>query len=170
MSTSQFDCIIVTATDVHQSAAFLEELRQRQRGGVFPDALIIAVPDPVGARIGSGGATLNALLCGAEALAKKQGAAFFATDKEWLQQQRFLILHSGGDSQRLPICSVRGKAFCSLPALSDHNESDLNAPIGTSSAGSMRVALYVFFFFFFYNALDRRRVICALCIATQTTS
>lgn len=25
-------------------------------------------------------------------------------------------LYSGGDSQRIPICSVRGKAFCSLPS------------------------------------------------------
>ena len=34
----------------------------------------------------------------------------------WLATRRFLVLHSGGDSQRLPICSVRGKAFCTLPS------------------------------------------------------
>jgi hypothetical protein len=27
-----------------------------------------------------------------------------------------MIMISGGDSQRIPICSVRGKAFCSLPS------------------------------------------------------
>ncbi len=36
--------------------------------------------------------------------------------------KRILILHSGGDSQRMPICSVRGKAFTSLPSVASQHE------------------------------------------------
>jgi fucokinase len=92
--TAAFDCVIVTASDEHQSSAYLQELRWRQCNGCFPGALIIAVPDPKGARIGSGGATLNALVMGAQALAAQTKGN--ASDPAWLQTKRFLVLHSGG--------------------------------------------------------------------------
>jgi hypothetical protein len=107
------------------------------RSGFFPTEC--AAPSSSGARIGSGGATLNALLIGARALflheqrlasssavpsadhADHEDAAFgdpaaAYCQLAWLATRRFLVLHSGGDSQRLPICSVRGKAFCTLPS------------------------------------------------------
>ena len=50
-----------------------------------------------GARIGSGGATLNALQIGAQSLWSSQSQSHHAVDEpidaEWLSRQRFLILH-----------------------------------------------------------------------------
>lgn len=49
------------------------ELEVRQKRGVLPaDALLLTVPDP-NARLGSGGATLNALLVAAEHLSARAG-------------------------------------------------------------------------------------------------
>jgi hypothetical protein len=62
--------------------------------------------DPGGARIGSGGATLNAL-------------RRLATDHADLAGQRVLLIHAGGDSRCLPWCSVLGKVFVPLPLLAD---------------------------------------------------
>ena len=51
-------------------------------------------------------------------------------DAAWVASQRIWVLHSGGDSQRLPLCSVRGKAFCSLPAcVPGGSGSDVAAPV-----------------------------------------
>ncbi len=93
------------------------ELELRKKLGVIhKDTLIVAVPDPASVRIGSGGATLNALHVVSERLSAMQGYNYINYDA--VKKSRILILHSGGDSQRLPICSVRGKAFCSLPSTS----------------------------------------------------
>jgi len=54
------------------------------------------VPDPGGRRIGSGRATLAGLA-------------------EARDSQRTLIIHSGGDSKRLPHCSAPGKLFARVP-------------------------------------------------------
>jgi len=54
------------------------------------------VPDPGGRRIGSGRATLAGLA-------------------EARDSQRTLIIHSGGDSRRLPHCSASGKLFARVP-------------------------------------------------------
>jgi hypothetical protein len=44
-----FDCVIVTASDEVQAVSFKHELERRQRTGMLArDALVIAVPDPVG--------------------------------------------------------------------------------------------------------------------------
>jgi fucokinase len=126
-----FDCIIVTASDQRQAGSYQREFEHRVRSGIVSsDALIVCVPDPVGARIGSGGATLNALQAGIGALwSKRHPGVPIAADSHWLHDKRFLILHSGGDSQRMPICSVRGKAFCALPSVADECATALKAPI-----------------------------------------
>lgn len=52
---------------------YVSELEVRQKRGVLPaDALLLTVPDPH-ARLGSGGATLNALLVAAEHLSARAG-------------------------------------------------------------------------------------------------
>jgi fucokinase len=84
------------------------------------------VPDPAAVRIGSGGATLNALVVLAQKLCARKGLAYI--DLDFMRTQRVLLLHSGGDSRRIPTASVRGKAFCSLPSCS-HSEQELLAPI-----------------------------------------
>lgn len=60
-----FDCISITAPNPRASTAYLDELVHRV--GVTAEAgtkevLILAVSDPEGVRIGSGGGTLNAIL------------------------------------------------------------------------------------------------------------
>lgn len=62
----------------------------------------------------SGGATLNALHAVAKAWSASPAHNAASFD---LSKHRVLILHSGGDSQRIPIFSVRGKAFSSLPSV-----------------------------------------------------
>ena len=68
-------------------------------------------PDPPGKRIGSGGATLNALHL----------AKLHLHDVDILCSKT-LIIHSGGDSKRAPFHSVCGKAWATL-------NSDVNGDI-----------------------------------------
>lgn len=75
------------------------------------------VSDPNGKRVGSGGGTLNALHY--VQLQLGHGA---------LQTERILMIHSGGDSQRAPTCSVHGKAWLSLNSLL--NKEVVASPLG----------------------------------------
>ena len=62
--------IVVTASTELQARAVESELAARQQAGRFPpNVLCFAVPDPSNARVGSGGATFNALLTCQELLA-----------------------------------------------------------------------------------------------------
>ena len=71
---------------------------------VIPDRIHYAViPDPDGRRVGSGGAAFNVL----KYLADIEGEGF--ADK------RILVIHSGGDSKRIPQYSVCGKLFSPVP-------------------------------------------------------
>uniref|UniRef100_A0A672PDC4 L-fucose kinase n=1 Tax=Sinocyclocheilus grahami TaxID=75366 RepID=A0A672PDC4_SINGR len=65
--------IVLTCQHRDSVYAFQRELEVRQKRGVLPeDALLLTVPDPH-ARLGSGGATLNALLVAAEHLSARAG-------------------------------------------------------------------------------------------------
>jgi fucokinase len=55
--------------------------------------------------VGSGGATINAL-------------GVLGKDREWWSEHRVLMIHSGGDSRRLPQYSPGGKLFGVLPSRS----------------------------------------------------
>lgn len=60
-----FDCLAITAPNPRASAAYLDELVHRVSVNEDENAkevLILAVSDPEGVRIGSGGGTLNAVL------------------------------------------------------------------------------------------------------------
>ena len=56
-----FDCIAITAPNPRASQAYLDELVRRVGGRGTKEMLILAVSDPEGVRIGSGGGTLNAI-------------------------------------------------------------------------------------------------------------
>lgn len=60
--TCPFDCIAITAPNPRASRAYLDELVRRLGGRGRKEVLILAVSDPEGVRIGSGGGTLNAVL------------------------------------------------------------------------------------------------------------
>ncbi len=121
-----WSAIAVTAANPQQAKAYGEELRFRQQEGLIPnETVVLALPDPASVRVGSGGATLNALVSIVEHLSARKG--YSVIDFEAVRSERILVLHSGGDSQRIPHCSVSGKAFSSLPLVSEDGE--LWAPI-----------------------------------------
>ena len=87
-----FDLVIVTAANRAQAAGYRAQLRGR-RG-------FLVIPDPGDRRVGSLGATVNALK-----LLARRGAA----------RGRVLVCHSGGDAKRTPAYSAMGKAFVPMP-------------------------------------------------------
>ena len=95
-----WDYIILTASNEHQAEGFRLQLESRK--AYIPDRTRTAViPDEGGVRVGSGGATLSVL--------------------KWLKEnggyegKRILVIHSGGDSKRVPQYSALGKLFSPVP-------------------------------------------------------
>ena len=102
-----WDYIILTASNDHQAEGFRKQLTQRQATGALPPRTAFhVIPDPEGKRVGSGGATLNVL----RFLARESGTEDF-------KSLRILVIHSGGDSRRVPQYSALGKLFSSVPRL-----------------------------------------------------
>ena len=87
-----FDLVVLTAANAAQARGYREQLAGR--------AGVIVVPDPGGRRVGSLGATVNALR-----LLRRRGLA----------KGRVLVCHSGGDSKRTPAYAALGKAFVPMP-------------------------------------------------------
>ncbi|KAK9952014.1 hypothetical protein ABG768_017880 [Culter alburnus] len=101
--------IVLTCQHKDSVYAFQRELEVRQKRGVLPaDALLLTVPDP-NARLGSGGATLNALLVAAEHLSARAG--YSVVNADVLDEAHILILHTGRDFP-WDGCS---RAFCWMP-------------------------------------------------------
>ena len=87
-----FDLVVVTAANAAQARGYRAQLRG-SRG-------YMVVPDPGGRRVGSLGATVNALR-----LLRRAGMA----------RGRVLVCHSGGDARRTPAYAAMGKAFVPMP-------------------------------------------------------
>ena len=101
---SFWDVVLVTASSERQAALYRDEIeRRRQTGMLREEAQFLVVPDPDDRRVGSGGATINAL-------------GVLGKDKAWWKEHRALLIHSGGDSRRLPQYSPIGKLFGVLPS------------------------------------------------------
>ncbi|MBQ7817730.1 MAG: bifunctional fucokinase/L-fucose-1-P-guanylyltransferase [Oscillospiraceae bacterium] len=102
---SCWDYVILTASNEHQAAIFRAQLAQREAAGFLPSRTHFAVePDAGGKRIGSGGATLGVL----RYIAQHAGKSDFSG-------LRILVIHSGGDSKRVPQYSALGKLFSPVP-------------------------------------------------------
>jgi fucokinase len=100
----QWDAVVLTASSGRQAELYRSEIQRRQLSGALPaGAEFLVVPDPGDRRVGSGGATINAL-------------GVLAKTREWWETHRVLLVHSGGDSRRLPQYSPVGKLFGVLPA------------------------------------------------------
>ena len=98
-----WDVCVLTASDERQAAMYQGQLDWRRSTGLLPDRTrFMVVADPDGQRIGSGGATLRVL-------------TQLAREDNTLAARRVLIIHSGGDSRRLPHCSATGKLFARVP-------------------------------------------------------
>ncbi len=120
-----WDLCILTASDQPQADMYEKQLAWRRTVGLLPlKTRFSVVADPPGARIGSGGATLRLL-------------AQLATEGDTLTKKRTLIIHSGGDSRRLPHCSATGKLFARVPrVLPDGRASTLFDEFLISLSGS----------------------------------
>ncbi|XP_078688390.1 L-fucose kinase-like isoform X1 [Branchiostoma floridae x Branchiostoma belcheri] len=102
--------IVLTCQNVDSAHAYQDELTLRQRKGLIPsDTLLLTVEDPK-AHVGSGGATLNALLIVAEHLSAR--SHFTVVNSDVLSDAHVLIMHMGRDFPYNPC----GKAFTTLPA------------------------------------------------------
>ena len=91
----KFDLIVVTAANRAQADGYRAQLSGRDR--------FLVVPDPGDRRVGSLGATVNALRIVAE---RFRGGA---------RPKRVLVCHSGGDAKRTPAYAAMGKAFVPMP-------------------------------------------------------
>lgn len=101
-----FDHLVLTASNPAQARAYRRQLAEREaEGGLRGIGAWHVMEDPGGRRVGSGAATFLAL----RALAWERGGAAF------VRRARVLVLHSGGDSRRLPAFAALGKAFVPLP-------------------------------------------------------
>lgn len=102
-----WDWVILTAASEAQAHWYSIALDAARHRGVLATATrTLVVPDPDGRRIGSGGATLNALRTA-------------AVEDPALSSRRVLLIHSGGDSRRVPWANTFGKALIPLPLLAD---------------------------------------------------
>ena len=103
--------VVVTASSARQASRYREEIRRRREQGTIPPGVhYLTVPDLNDQRIGSGGATIHAL----SVLAAEAGVHGPELVR-WWQRQRVFMIHSGGDSRRLPQYSLSGKLFSALP-------------------------------------------------------
>lgn len=101
-----WDKCVLTAVNESQAIIYRLQLQRLKRAGVLhPETEYLVIPDPNGVRIGSGGATFNVLR-----YLKNIGQETNGLDS------RLLIIHSGGDSRRIPHQSILGKIFAPLPS------------------------------------------------------
>ena len=100
-----WDYVVLTASNEQQAEGFRAQLEERRKAKFLPEQTKFAViPDPGGKRVGSGGATLGVL----RYIAEQAGSGDFSG-------LRILVIHSGGDSKRVPQYSALGKLFSPVP-------------------------------------------------------
>ncbi len=114
----KWDYVILTASNEAQAESYRMQIADRVQGGYLSAyTKYVVLPDPDGKRVGSGGATLNVLKYLAENIGG--GADSFVG-------KRILVIHSGGDSKRVPQYSACGKIFSPVPRrLADGRNSTL---------------------------------------------
>ena len=97
----RWDYVILTASNDQQAEGFRRQIEERKE--YLPAGTrFAAVPDRGGERVGSGGATLEVL----RYLHEQEGD---------FRKLRVLVIHSGGDSKRVPQYSALGKLFSPVP-------------------------------------------------------
>ncbi|XP_072291330.1 L-fucose kinase [Eucyclogobius newberryi] len=120
---SEFSWTVVVLTCQHKDSvySFQRELELRQRrGSLSPGALVLTVRDRQ-EPLGSGGATLNALLVAAEHLSN--GAGHTVVTADVLDDAHVLILHTGRDFPWSSCC----RAFCWIPV--ENPDLKVQAPV-----------------------------------------
>ncbi len=101
-----WDYVILTASNEEQAGAYQSQIDARIAQGRLPQETTYAVlPDPGGRRVGSGGATFHVMKYISEQ----------SEDEHCFRNKRILVIHSGGDSKRVPQYSACGKLFSPVP-------------------------------------------------------
>lgn len=123
----KWDYVILTASNEEQAISYRMQIEYRLKEEYLPGTTkYVVLSDPDGKRVGSGGATLNVL----RYLAEDMGGENFFEGK------RVLVIHSGGDSKRVPQYSACGKIFSPVPReLPDGRTSTLFDEFMISMAG-----------------------------------
>lgn len=103
-----WDYVVLTASNEEQAEIYRSEIEYRLRIKQLPGRTkYLVLPDPDGRRVGSGGATFNVL--------KELALREQKDDSNFFKNMRVLVIHSGGDSKRIPQYSVLGKLFSPVP-------------------------------------------------------
>ena len=112
----EYNVCVITAANNYQAKGYQQQLRWRKDRGVLPENTEFWVfADPQGKRIGSGGSTIYVLYKLLEQFCHTDKSEKYQSPYEPFKGKRILILHSGGDSRRLPAYSAVGKIFIPLP-------------------------------------------------------
>ena len=106
---------MLTATNDEQARGYRRELGLREDRGFFPTGLKTTID--ISGDIGSGGGVLRLVkhLAREEWLRRTRAGERPTSLPELFRGRRFLIMLSGGESRRLPIHSVMGKIFSTVP-------------------------------------------------------
>ncbi len=97
----------MTASNEAQATAYRNQIENRLEKGLLPEETTYAVlPDPEGKRVGSGGATFQVMRYIADQEPERENP---------FKNRRILVIHSGGDSKRVPQYSAIGKLFSPVP-------------------------------------------------------
>lgn len=100
-----WDYCIITASNEAQAEGYRDQIDYRlQHNLLCPHTHYAVIPDPEGKRVGSGGATLGVM----KYIREKTGLNSF-------RGLKILVIHSGGDSKRVPQYSACGKLFSPVP-------------------------------------------------------
>ncbi len=101
-----WDIIVITASNEQQAMTYRDQIDFRLANNMLPKSTeYIVISDPDGKRIGSGGATFNVL----------RYIVDMYDDINIFSHKRIMIIHSGGDSKRIPQYSACGKLFSPTP-------------------------------------------------------
>ncbi len=114
MGAGNVDWLVLTAANAAQGRGYGAQLRAREEAGALGAAARwMVLADPMDRRAGSGGSTFAVLYEIAQRLIRERPEA--TSIAELFDGQRILIIHSGGDSRRLPAYAAQGKVFTPLP-------------------------------------------------------
>lgn len=103
-----WDYVILTASNEEQAEAYRQQITYRRELETLPCRTnYVVLSDPDGKRVGSGGATFNVM----KYIAEQDGS----DDIDHFSEKRILVIHSGGDSKRVPQYSACGKLFSPVP-------------------------------------------------------
>lgn len=102
-----WDYVVLTASNEKQANGYRLQIEKRLSEGQLPEKTkYLVIPDPEGKRVGSGGATFGVLK-----------SVYEDMDEDSFAGKKILVIHSGGDSKRIPQYSACGKLFSPVPRI-----------------------------------------------------